>query len=230
MFRSLLILLALVAPGFAAVAAPPNLDPMHDTCNDTDTGQPDAPVVAINNDCDDYACSEAEAPPPALVAASCNDCDGVPNLDAIDARAYKPSMLNVLVLEDDPARTWFKSGLVPDGRVDVLANPHEFVEAALSGDHDLLSFDHDLGFYDCALQTSSSGLVVSLPKEDAEVTGWHAATAIASRWPENKPRPKCIVHSINDSGSRRICQALIAGGFRVQRVPYTQMVGKVTLT
>lgn len=111
----------------------------------------------------------------------------------------------ILVLEDDPKRTWFHS--FGTRLLGIEKNPHDFVRRALHEFPDTLFLDHDL---EC----------VEYSPYPREVTGTDVAKALAENW-KSEHKPLCIVHSLNVVDAPRMARILGTAGFIVHQIPYT---------
>jgi len=125
----------------------------------------------------------------------------------------------ILVVEDEEyRRQWFRYtciGFVLDMTKDTekakrYIDDYEYVQIFL--DHDLAD-DH--------YQLWGTGKVSS-----DETTGYAVADYLA-RYPKKSPDAEIIIHSLNDTGSKRMYQRLKETRENVRRVPFTVLKEKV---
>lgn len=119
----------------------------------------------------------------------------------------------VLVLEDDPKRTWFLD--FKDRLLGIEKNPHDFVRRALHELPDTLFLDHDL---EC----------VEYMPYPREVTGTDVVKALVENW-KGETRPLCIVHSMNAPAAKRMAGILEDGGFTVHQIPYALLHARIDI-
>lgn len=119
--------------------------------------------------------------------------------------------MRVLVLDDEETRhRVFRRNLIGHEKVTHVRSYDEFVAAYVTviaknePKYDVVYFDHDLvaEHYTGAKTTAK--------------TGFDAAKYVAALDPELRPN-LAIVHSMNDTGSLRICQALLDASVYVVR-------------
>ena len=122
----------------------------------------------------------------------------------------------ILILDDDKVRHDAFDNIYDDCLVEHAYTYSEFVNKLNSGKWDLIHLDHDLGDH------TSGDVWIDGWGSTREYNGKNAVDRVCEL--DNSKRPdEIIVHSINPSGAKTMCQSLTRAGIPNKWEPYGEI-------